>query len=362
MIPGGLGHPRVLRGNTALMRHVRPPFGTYFLNFDTDSIHQWNGVEWEGVGGSGTPEKTALLLLFQKQAERRQAAAVAQGAGSGSTPGIRVGTDPSVNDPALFTAPPAPTGLPRYGGIDVPILSGRGGDGRGSSGYGGGSGVSGGMTTGAPGVGAQVFDTFDGDIIANGWGTNRPTHQFTYVDTGGGAFHLVSVLNGYGRLQVGGAGIGGFCHQGCTSAGAPWNNAAGFDMVIKFMFMSVPGIGQSVSLLPFITLVGSGVEITISSDIARGEFRLADAGPVQAIVKTDWVAGQWYYCRWQRGTPGGVLSQAKLWTGLGEPVAWTLIQTGASPGNTTIFEWEWANNGTVPTAVLECRIDSIEFR
>jgi hypothetical protein len=364
VIPGGLGHPRVLNGNTAMMRHSRPPIGTYFLNNDTDSFHQWNGVEWEGVGGSGSPEKTALLLLFQKQAEARQAASVQVGAGSGSTPGIRdiVAGDPSVNDPALFTAPPAPSGLPTIGGIDVPILGGRGGDGRGASGYGNGSGAGGGMTTGAAGAGLiSVFDTFEGQTLAGTWGSVRPSGLFPYVTSGTGTRVVGVSFTGYGFLNVGGAGLSGSARERCNSAGTPWQDAAGFDMRCLVSFTSVPGAGQSGGLFIFLPGINRQIEIEVSSDPARGLFQMSDASFV-SVVKTDWVANQLYWIRWERGAPSSAVSRAKIWpVGLAEPLAWTLTTTGAVAGAVTNIYWEYANFGAALAAALEARVHETLF-
>jgi hypothetical protein len=114
---------RVMRGNTQLMNMLQPSFGQYFLNNDTGNINWWNGVEWEHVEGT-------LLPI----ADRFRRAAVEGGGGSSPGPrrvaganGTGAGSDPSLTNPSLYPAPPAPNPTV-LGGMDVPILAAGSGD------------------------------------------------------------------------------------------------------------------------------------------------------------------------------------------------------------------------------------------
>lgn len=123
---GGLGAPRIMTGNSAMMRSLRPALGAYFLNTDTRHVHQWNGVEWESIGGTGVPEVDDLLKVQERVAAARSANL---SPGFGSAPGIRDSSvgDPSVNDPVLFIGPfPDPGGQinPAPGPMDPPFGTG----------------------------------------------------------------------------------------------------------------------------------------------------------------------------------------------------------------------------------------------
>jgi hypothetical protein len=332
VIPGGLGHPRVLRGNTAMMRHARPPLGTYFLNDETESIHQWNGVEWEGVGASGSPEKTALLMLFQKQAAARQTAAVARGAGSGSTPGIRViGTDPSVNDPALFTAPPAPLES-IAGGMDVPTLLGGGGDSASQSNM---------ANPATSGFACSIFDDFN-RIVVGGWGTSSPSALVWGVSDSGGRPFTPSVNGSAGLINVPsnwpGVAAQPRAKLGAGASGTVPQVNGTFEALIKMRFTSA---APTTNDKPFIQYRFGNATVTTqygSAALSNQTISLSMLGVAGATTVVVTFPTGFFWLRWVRNWKG--THYLRMWAdGAPEPFAWmiTRVSTAAETRSTNFF-------------------------
>jgi hypothetical protein len=189
----GFGAPRTVTGNTALMMYLHPSLGTYFLNTDDSAVYQWDGVKWQGLGGSGLVDKDTLLRRLAQEAQDRSAYA-ASGAGGGSSPGVRrtsgATLDPSINDPVLFTAPPAP-GAPTYGGLDVPILRNGGGDSRSQS-----TAYNNGMDPNRQ----IAIDTFTRVVLPGGWGVGDLGDSWAPASAGSAG---LSVNGARGLLSAG---------------------------------------------------------------------------------------------------------------------------------------------------------------
>jgi hypothetical protein len=307
---------------------MQPAFGTFFQNTDDETIYQWDGYRWQGLGPSGSMSRSALLRQLAQEAQGRAAYAFGAGAG-GASPGTRRAPggadaggvvpppgdpgDPSVDDPTLFTAPPAP-GAPTPGGMDVPILRGGGGDSR--------------SQTIVPqnGNGTSEFEDFNRTTAFLSMGTASCGLPWTvtvpltsygvsvadhfYYDGNGGVFPT------YENLQA---------HIGPHSA---W--AGSFTMRVRLQVHQVgsafafvgPQYAYWLGNIAGTQLIGVGF---LAHNTAGNIFIFDQTGTVVQVAKVDWVANTWYILEWQND---GATQRVRVYREVDPPPAW---QASASP-------------------------------